>query len=87
MQSAAHGADRQVEDFRDRFIAAAVDFPQHEHGPMVFIERGQRRLHLSCPFLPLEPLGRGGIAGGNFLLRSTREPVRPKRSAVSFETG
>ena len=41
---------------------------------MILIERGQRCLHLSCPFLPFEPLGRCRIAGGDFLSAQLASP-------------
>lgn len=69
MQSAADGTDRQVEDFGDIFVAAAVDFAEDEHDAMLFGELGHALSDLAAAFLEFDLFGGAEVFVNRFHAR------------------
>lgn len=69
MESTPDGAHWKFEDLSDRFIAATVDFPQHENFTVLIAEDRQGLANLSATFLSFEVFQRS-IVRINRLLAS-----------------
>ena len=69
MQSAADGSDRQIEDFRDRFITAAVNFPQDQHRAMFFGELRHALADLAAALFHFDLFRRSGVLVDRFQAR------------------
>lgn len=67
MQSTADGAHRKVENLGDCFIAATIDFPQHEHFTMLIAEDREGLANLPATFLSFEVFQRSVFRIDRFL--------------------